>query len=136
MEVLKSVDILSVVLVAVSSMAIGFVWYSNALFAKTWQKEVGLKDSDIKGGPGMGYLLTTVASLVMGTVMSIVANYAAVNSLVTGLKLGLLVWVGFTATAMAANYIFAKKSLKLFLIDSGYFLVSYLAAGAIIALRI
>jgi len=135
MEALKSVDIISVVLVAVSSMVIGFVWYSNALFAKMWQKEVGLKDSDIKGGPGIGYLLTTLTSLVMGTVMSLMVGYAQVNTLMGGLKLGALIWVGFTGTAMAANYIFAKKSLKLFLIDSGYFLVSYLAAGAIVALR-
>ena len=37
----------------------------------------------------------------------------------------------FVATSIGVNYLFARKSLKLFLIDGGYWTVVYTAMGAV-----
>lgn len=123
--------ILGIIGVGVLSMVVGFVWYSMQLFGKPWMKEVGLSMEDIGQGPGMGYLVTTVMSLVMAIVMNVFVVYTNTTTVVNGALLGLLAWVGFVAYAFGTNYIFEKRSLKLFLIDSGYFLVVLVAAGAI-----
>ena len=39
--------------------------------------------------------------------------------------------LGFVATSVGVNYLFARKSLKLFLIDGGYWTVEYTVTGAV-----
>ncbi len=126
------ISILAVILSAVASMVIGFAWYSNVLFSKPWMKETGVSMSNEGKGAGMGYLLTTVGSIVMAVVLSVFMNLTKTEGLVNGLFIGFLAWLGFVAPSYMATYIFSGKSLKLYLIDCGYFLASFLAAGAII----
>jgi hypothetical protein len=127
-----NINILAVILVAVSNMAIGFVWYSMKGFGKAWMKENKFTMEDISGGPDLGYLFVTLTSLVMGIVMSIFVQKTGTTEIIDGAFLGLLAWVGFTAPAFIANYTFSKKSFKLFLIDSLYYLVTMIMAGIIV----
>ncbi len=126
------INILAVVAVVILTMAIGFVWYSNILFAKPWMKLVGLKMEDVSS-PGIGYLLTTVGSIVMAIVMTIFIDYTGTATAVDGAFLGLLAWLGFTGPSFLANYTFGQKPLKLYLIDSTYFLVVFVLSGALLA---
>jgi hypothetical protein len=131
---MPEINVLAVVLIAVASMVIGFVWYSPMLFANAWMKEIGLKMEDLKGGSGVGYLMTTIGSVIMAIVMGILVSYLNITRVIDGVFLGVLIWVGFVATSFMANYIFSHKSLRLFLIDCGYFFVSLATAGAIYGL--
>ncbi len=45
--------------------------------------------------------------------------------------IGFGVGLGFVATSVGVNYLFARKSFKLFLIDGGYWTVVYTVMGAI-----
>src|SRR5688500_14226752 len=90
---------------ATLSMIIGFVWYGNALFAKTWMKEVGLKPKDVEKGPGIGYALTLLGALIESYVLSHFIDYAQADTLVEGFMTGFWVWVGFIAYALGVNYI-------------------------------
>ena len=45
--------------------------------------------------------------------------------------IGFGIGLGFIATSIGVNYLFARKSLKLFLIDAGYWTVVYTAMGAV-----
>ncbi len=49
-----------------------------------------------------------------------------------GLIVGLLVGIGWIAASLGVNYLFARKSLKLFLIDSFYFIVYFAVMGLIL----
>lgn len=126
-----NINLIAVVLVAVASMGIGFVWYSTSLFGKPWMKEVGKNMEELKGA-GVGYFLTAMGSLIMGIIMHIVMNYTNTTKVIDGAFLGIILWLGFVATSFLTNYVFAGRSLKLFLIDIGYFLITFIAAGAII----
>lgn len=55
-----------------------------------------------------------------------------VASAVQGAALGLLIWVGVSATTGAAKNAACNKSLSAYLIDCGHELAALLAMGAII----
>ena len=47
---MSAVNILAVLIAAVSSFLLGGLWYSPALFGKAWQREVGLTDEQLAKG--------------------------------------------------------------------------------------
>jgi hypothetical protein len=122
------------VLVAGSlSMVIGMIWYSLSVFGRPWMKEVGLKEKDLKKGPGVGYLLAVGGSLVQAYILAHFVDYTGAVTWVDGAVTGLWAWAGFVATAFAVNYVFAQRSANLWAIDSGYYLALLLAQGALLA---
>ena len=44
------IDWLAVIVAAIASFLVGAVWYSPLLFAKAWQREVGLSDAALAQG--------------------------------------------------------------------------------------
>lgn len=126
------INLLAVLVAGLLSMVIGFVWY-GPLFAKEWMAEVGLTSKDVAKGPGMGYLLTLAGAMIEAFVLAHFVDYAMASTAMDGLITGLWAWVGFVAYAIGVNYIFAKRSFKLWIIDSGYFLLLLMAQGALLA---
>jgi hypothetical protein len=113
------INFIAALLVGVASMAMGFVWY-GPLFAKMWMKEIGMSEETMKGGPGVGYLIAFLSSTLMGAVTSVLSYKLGLTNVMDGLMIGVLVGVGYVATTFATNYIFGKKSLRLYFIDAGY----------------
>lgn len=114
-------------------IAVGFAWYALPVLGRDWMKEVGLSEKDLKSGPGSGYVFAMIAGLVQAFVLAHFVVYAGAISWVDGLVTGAWVGVGFTAMAIGANYIFARRSLKLWMIDSGYFVLALALSGALLA---
>jgi len=133
-----SVNLWSVLVAAIATMAIGFLWYSPILFARPWMVLMGYDPDDkaklaeMQKGAGKLYGISFVASLVAAFVLSKIIFGLAINSALYGLKVGFAVWLGFVATVQLTDSLFSKKPAKLFLINTGYQLVCYLAMGAII----
>lgn len=128
-----TVNWVAVVSAAISTMVVGFIWYSKPLFAKQWLKLSGLSEADIKNGPGMGYALMFVASLFMSYVLAYFVGYLGSETWLDGAKTGLMIALGFVATAYAGDFIFNKKPKELYGITAGYQVVAITIAGAIIA---
>jgi len=133
-----SVNLWSVLVAAIATMAIGFLWYSPILFARPWMVLMGYDPDDkaklaeMQKGAGKLYGISFVASLVAAFVLSKIIFGLAINSALYGLKVGFAVWLGFVATVQLTDSLFSKKPAKLFLINTGYQLVCYLAMGAMI----
>jgi hypothetical protein len=133
------VNLLAVLVAAVATMVVGFLWYSPLLFAKPWMVLMGY-DPDDKAGleemrksAGKSYAISFVASLVSAFVLAKVIDIFTVNTVLYGMKVGFAIWLGFVATVQLTEVLFAKKPMKLYLINTGYQLVCYLAMGAILA---
>jgi hypothetical protein len=126
------VNYVAVLVAALVFMVVGFVWYAMPVFGKGWMKEVGLKEKDIKNGPGTGYLFAVLAALVQAFVLAHIVVYSGAATWVDGLVAGTWVGVGFVAMSIGVNYIFARRSLRLWLIDSGYFILSLALSGAVL----
>lgn len=134
---------MAVLVSAIFSMAVGFVWYSPLLFAKPWLKEMGLKMEDMKEqqkkiGPmyGLSFLAALVTAYVLQHVMVLSIHFFGNTSLSTGLTTAFWIWFGFIAPVQMTDVIFGKKSWQLFSINTGYQLASVLAIGVVTGLMI
>ncbi len=133
------VNLLPVLIAAVATMILGFLWYSPVLFAKAWMREMGYDPNDkakiqeMQKGAGPSYAGSFVASLVSAFMLAKILTFTPIDTALYGMKLGLGVWLGFVATVQLTGALFEKKSAKLFAINTGYQLACYLVMGAILA---
>ncbi len=126
-----NINWLSVIVAAVSAFIIGAIWYSSVLFGKVWQRELKLSDEAIKNANMAvifitSFLLQFIAAFVLDMFIGPESN------LVTGILAGGLVGIAWVATAFGTNYLFARKTFRLYLIDSGYFMVFFIVMGGIL----
>lgn len=66
--------------------------------------------------------------------MALILHGLRAEDLHTGVTLGFHVWLGFVATVQFTGALFAKQSMKLFAINTGYQLVCYLIMGTILTI--
>jgi hypothetical protein len=133
------VNYLGVLLAAVASMVLGFVWY-GPLLGKPWMKEMGMTDKDMKEAQkkmmGPMYLLSFVGSLVMAFVLAhstvFAGSYMKVSGASAGLQAGFWSWLGFVAPVQMTDVLFGGKSWKLYQINTGYQLASLLLMGLVL----
>lgn len=131
------VNIWAVLVSALATMAVGFVWYSPLLFARRWMVLMGYDPDDkaklaeMQKGAGPTYMLALVASLVSAAVLGKIISVATVNTPLYGMKIGLAVWLGFVTTVQLTGSLFSRQPAKLYAINTGYQLVCFLAMGAI-----
>src|SRR5258708_4377668 len=103
----------------VVAMVIGAVWYSPLLFAKPWMRLIGKKEEDLKkGGMGKLYLLAFLGSFVMAFVLSNFIHLANAKTVVDGMKVGFLAWLGFVMPATLADYSFAGRPQNLYFLNN------------------
>jgi len=123
---------LAIVVVAIINNILGAIWYSSMIFGKAWAKackiEMGKKKAGAKHFLG-GFLM----SLVMAVVVACFVIKLDMTMASEGVKLGFLLWLGFIATSQFCGVIWAKKPLKVYFIDAGFYLASLLIMGAILA---
>jgi hypothetical protein len=116
----------------------GFLWYSPMLFATPWTVLMGYDPNDkaklaeMQKSAGPSYAISLVASILSAIVLGKVIYVAHVTSAMYGMKIGFAVWLGFVTTVQLTNALFMRQPFKLYLINTGYQAVCYLAMGAIL----
>ncbi len=126
-----NVNIVAFVVAAVVSWIIGAVYYAPPIFGKTWASLQNKKTEELRG-TGPGYLITLVGSFIEAFVLAVFIGYASARTLLDGAMIGLWVWFGFGITSTVAEVVFGTKPYKLYLLNNGYALISFLVMGAII----
>lgn len=134
-----TVNYLAVLIAAVASMALGFLWYSPMVLGKPWMKLKGLSAESMKANQkkmGKYYALSFVLALIMAYVLTHVMafsmNFYHYSPIQTGLTSAFWIWFGFVMPVQATATIFGNKNWQLLAIDSGYQLVSLLAMGLVL----
>lgn len=127
----------AVLVAAAAMMAVGFLWYSPILFAKSWMKLSGITDKKIadakKKGMTISYLLMAGGSLVSSFVLAHFVNFAAAYTPLDGALVGFWMWLGTVAPALLSLVLFEGKSWSLYAIKVGHILAGMVVAGAILA---
>ncbi len=125
---------LAVLVAAVVGFGVGGVWY-GPLFGKAWMAARGLSEADLKGANmSLIFGLTFVLNLVSAFILDhTIATYGDPGMSLTVMIAGGIA-LGFIIPAMGVNYLFSRLSLKLFLIDAGYWLVIYCLMGVVMEL--
>ena len=130
---MPEVNLLAVLVCAVSSLVLGGLWYSPPLFAGPWQRAAGLSDEQARSGNmalifGGAFVLSLLAAFVfamfLGPDMSLAASTAA------GFAAGLC-WV---AASFGVNYLFERRPPRLWLINGGYHTLQFTLFGLILGL--
>ncbi len=133
------VNLLAVLVAAIATMVVGFLWYSPILFARPWMVLMGYNPDDksaldeMRKGAGKNYAVAFVLGVISALVLGKIIQVTTVNTGLYGLKIAFAVWLGFVTTVQLTAVLFSKKPFKLYAIDTGYQLVSYLAMGVILA---
>ena len=121
----------AIVTAALVTFAVGGLWYSPILFAGPWMRECGITPEKAKqASMGRVFGLSALAAVVMSVNMA--AFLGAKGTLSFGLFAGAATGIGWVAMSLGVIYLFEQRSFKLWLIDSGYQVVSYTLMGGIL----
>src|SRR5258708_25838519 len=98
-----SLNLLAILVAAISTMVVGFLWYSPLLFAKAWMREMGYDPNDkarmeeMKKSAGPAYGGSFVASLVSAYILALFLHMLPNYTLLFGLLISFHVLRGFLA---------------------------------------
>jgi hypothetical protein len=130
---MPEINYLAVLVAAVASFILGGLWYSPLLFAKSWQRESGVTDEQMAGANmGLIFGLTLVLSLIAAFVFALFLGPRP--SMPLGLGAGFSAGLCWVTASLGINYLFERKSLKLFLINGGYHTLQFTIIGLVLAL--
>ena len=129
-----------IIIAAVIQMALGAFWYSPAGFGKTWMSEMKYTDKEMGKAKSKGmaklYIAAFIGSLLTSFVLSRIILLINASSASGGAATALLLWLGFAVPLLLGSVLWEMKSVKLYIINIAYQLVSMVAMGAVIGLWI
>src|SRR3989344_2934081 len=131
------INYLAVLVAAISQMIIGAIWY-GPLFGKEWINYMGFKKDKksmqkMKEGAKKSYIWMFIGSVITAMVFSYIIDYADATTAIDGMIGGFWIWIGFVVPLLAGMVLWEGKSKGLYYINVGYYLVSLMIMGAIIA---
>ena len=128
---MANANLLAILIAAISGFLVGGVWY-GPLFGKAWQREIGLSDDDLKSASltkiyGTAFLFSVLSAVFLGHLLAHFGDMSLRSTIMISVGIAL----GFIVPAIGTNYLFGRKSGKLFAIDAGYWVAFYAAMGLV-----
>ncbi len=130
------VNWLAVLVSAIASMVIGFIWY-GPLFGKQYSSAMGfdqmdeVKRQEMRKGMAKMYIVQFIASLATFFVLAVFITNLGMMSAIGGLTVGFWIWAGFGLPWELGRAIWGGK-MSLFWISVSHILANLLVAGLII----
>lgn len=129
------INYLAVLVAGVVIFMLGGLWYSPVLFAKKWMALQNRTADDMSGGGNMAamYVQVFICGVLTAWALAILMGFLPVLGMMHAVKLALLCWLGFAAATSYGTSMFSMKPKALWLIDTGFNLVSFVVAAVILA---
>ncbi|NQY29628.1 MAG: DUF1761 domain-containing protein [Flavobacteriaceae bacterium] len=140
---MENINWLALVVAALSTLVVGFVWYHPKVFGTIWMKEIGMTEEKAKKG-NMALIFSVsviLAFFVSFFIMMLVFSGGSPehphgaepfmtfkHGALHGTMLGLFVILPVIVT----NGLFEQRSFKYMMIITGYWVVSFAIMGGII----
>ena len=129
------VNYTAIIVSGILVFALGGLWYSPIFFAKPWMSVVGKTEEEFKKeAKPTNYVIALLQGLISAYILAVFIAFAQASTLVGGAWVGFMCWFGFAGTTSFVHSLFALRPTKLWLIDTGYTLVSFILAGIILAI--
>ena len=96
--------------------------------------EVGLTKEAIeadRAGMIRGYIIAIIASILIALTLALFVEATGAKG-IDGLTLGVIAGIGFVATTLGSMSAFEKRSLKLYMINTGYPVIMFAIIGALL----
>lgn len=131
------VNYLAVLLAAVSSMAVGTVWYAKGVFGETWAKLAKVKLGDMGGtnvaaAMGLTFVLSLLTAYVLAHVSFLSNKFFGNTFFQDAVSTAFWLWLGLVVTRMTTHYLFEQKPSKLIWLNIGNEFVTIMLMGVII----
>lgn len=130
---MANANLLAILVAAAAGFLVGGLWY-GPLFGKVWMTENNFTEEELRGANmlkiyGLTFAFSVLSAVFLGHLLAFFdANARSTMMISVGIALGYIV------PAIGTNYLFARKSGKLFAIDAGYWIVFYAAMGVVFVL--
>ena len=123
-------NLLAILVAASTGFLIGGLWY-GPLFGKAWMAEHGFTEEQLRGSNMLKiYGLTFAFSVLSAVFLGHLLAFFDTNTRST-LMISVGISLGYIIPAIGTNYLFSRKSGRLFAIDAGYWIVFYAAMGLV-----
>ena len=121
----------AVVVAMIVSFLVEAAWFS--FFKLQWLAGIG---RDAAWTPAVNaavqFAVALLCALITAIVLSILLQWTGRPTLLRGVAVGALVWIGFVATNWATEYVFEVRTLEIFAINTFYSLINLILTGAIV----
>jgi len=131
-----TLQFLGILASAIVMFVLGGVWYSPMLFANAWARESGTPNehnTDPKAQARFFLILLLLLMLAAAVLDCVITSWAPGRGLSHGLSVGFIGGV-LAASVIGMDTLFERKSIKLFLINAGYYIISFSITGVILTL--
>ena len=123
----------AVLVAAVATMVIVSIYYMPAVAGRAWMKEIGKTEEEIRAANRpILFVIAAVLSVIQASVLSAVIGWADAHTLVGGVLVGLVLWIGMAVPMVSVTFLFEGRTLANHVISGIYFLVALVVTGAII----
>ena len=130
-----NINIFAVIVAAALAFGLGALWYSQFLFGRQWVAAHGHtpeKLEAMKKGMGKAYAVTFACQLLMAVAFAVLLRITHISAVLAGVKLAVLLWIGFVASVGLSSHVFSGKHIKAYLLDAGYQLVYMVVMGLVL----
>lgn len=130
---MANANLLAILVAAAAGFLVGGLWY-GPLFGKVWMTQNNFTEEELRGANmlkiyGLTFAFSVLSAVFLGHLLAFFdANARSTMMISVGIALGYIV------PAIGTNYLFARKSGKLFAVDAGYWIVFYAAMGVVFVL--
>ncbi|MBL0925567.1 MAG: DUF1761 domain-containing protein [Sphingomonadaceae bacterium] len=130
---MANANLLAIFVAAAAGFLVGGIWY-GPLFGKAWMAEHGFTEESLKNANmlkiyGLTFAFSVLSAVFLGHLLAHFGTTARTTMMIsTGVALG------FIVPAIGTNYLFSRKSGRLFAIDAGYWILFYAAMGTVFVL--
>ena len=131
------VTFLPILVAGIVNSVIGFVWFHPKVFGTAWMRGAGITPEAAEAGKKKMWLMALIgflASMLVAYVMDYFGIAWGVFDWIGAVELGFWCWVGFTAPPMLGMVLWEGKSIKQYVITSGYWLVGFIAIAVVLVL--
>lgn len=131
---LSEINYLAVLVAAIVNQAIGSQWYSMNLFGKAWAADAKIDVNNIdKKAATRGLILGSILALVVYFLIAVFLQMTNAHCWSNGLLIGFLLGI-LVSLQLGVYHVYESKSLRLFLINSSFTILTYSIGGTIIGL--
>ncbi len=133
---MQPINLIAVAVAALAGHLLGALWYSPVLFGKVWLRLSGLTPQQIEEAKAQGmakrYFSAFVGNLITACVLFYGVKAGAHNAF-SGAVIGAVCWLGFVTPVLMGAVLWEGKPMKLYVIHTGYYAISLMIMGAILA---
>jgi hypothetical protein len=131
---MQAINWWAILIATVSNFIVGGMWYSPALFIKSWLEMSEVSKSTLDAGLPKALVGDFFTSIALALGLSQVLRLSDAVDLGHGLFVTLWLWLAFVVPILIGSVTYEHRPLQYFAINAGYRLVSMVVMGAVLTL--